>query len=180
MPERVIGRNLDQDDPDAVGVLELHLDQAPRLGYRFPHNWDPGCGQPGVLGVNIADLEPDHHRVPGRVGRVPGDLEQSLAEEEHQPGIVRRAELPVNGQAEDISVEAAAAVQVTRAQQDPAAQNVHATIPASRRATREARENTRSAADLSATISRPTCRPSRTLAAVLLRRLANTHRWTHV
>ena len=89
-------------------------------------------GQPGMLGVNIADLEPDHHRVPGRPGRVPGDLEQPLAEEEHQPGVVRRAELPVDGQAEDIAVEAAAAVQVAGAQQDPAAQNVHGTIPASR------------------------------------------------
>ena len=70
--------------------------------------------------------------LPGRAGRVPGDLEQPLAEEEHQPGIVRRAELPVDGQAEQVTVEAAAAVQVAGAQQDPAAQNVHATIPPSR------------------------------------------------
>jgi len=42
----------------------------------------------------------------------PGDLEQSLAGEEHQPGVVRRAELPVDGQAEQVTVEAAAAVQV--------------------------------------------------------------------
>jgi hypothetical protein len=26
--ERVTGRNLDQDDPEAVGVLDLHLDRA--------------------------------------------------------------------------------------------------------------------------------------------------------
>ena len=125
------GGNLDQDDPDAVGVLDLHLDQAPRLGCRFPHDRDSGRGQPGVLGVNIADLDPDHHRVPGRAGSVPGDLEQPLPEEEHQPGIIRQAELPVDGQAQHIAVEAAAAVQVTRAQQDPAAQNVHTTISAS-------------------------------------------------
>jgi hypothetical protein len=36
------------------------------------------------------------------------------------------------GQAQDVAVEAAAAVQVAGAQEDPAAQNVHATIPASR------------------------------------------------
>ena len=125
------GGNLDQDDPDAVGIFDPHLDQAPGLRYRLPHDRDTGRGQPGVLGVNIADLDPDHHRVPGRVSRVPGDLKQPLAEEEHQPGIVRRAELPVDGQAEQVTVEAPAAVQVAGAQEDPAAQNVHAAIPSS-------------------------------------------------
>jgi hypothetical protein len=37
---------------------------------------------------------------------VPGDLEQPLAEVEHQPGIVRRAEFPVDRQAEKVTVEA--------------------------------------------------------------------------
>jgi hypothetical protein len=95
----VTGRNFDQDDPDAVGVLDPHLDQAPGLGNWLPRNRDSGRGQPGMLGVNIADLDPDHHRAAGRAGRVPGDLEQPLAEEEHHPGIIRRAELPVDGQA---------------------------------------------------------------------------------
>ena len=63
---------------------------------------------------------------------MPGDFEQSLAEEEHHSGIVRRAELPVDGQAQDVVVEVAAALQVAGAQEDPAAQNVHATISASR------------------------------------------------
>jgi len=117
----VTGRNLDQDDPYAVGVLDPHLDQAPGLHCWLPDNRDPGCGQPGVLGADITDLNPDHHRVPGRAGRMPGDLEQPLAEEEHQPGIVWRAELPVDGQAQDVAVEAVAAVQVAGAQQDPAA-----------------------------------------------------------
>ena len=67
---------------------------------------------------------------------MPGDFEQSLAEEEHHPGIIRRAELPVDGQAQDVAVEAAAAVQVAGAQEDPAAQNVYATISASRGVTR--------------------------------------------
>ena len=128
----MIGGNLDQDDPDAVGVLDPHLGQAPGLGGRLPDDRDSGRGQPGVLGVDIPHLDPDHHRAPGRAGRVPGDLEQPLAEEEHHPGIVRRTELPVDGQAQQVAVEAAAAVQVAGPQQDPAAQNVHATISASR------------------------------------------------
>jgi hypothetical protein len=68
----------------------------------------------------------------GRAGRVPGDLEQSRAEEEDQSRIVRRAEFPVDGQAQDVSVATAAAVKVPGAQEDPAAQDVHVTIPASR------------------------------------------------
>ena len=40
-------------------------------------------------------------------------------------------ELPVDGQAQRVAVEAAATVQVAGPQQDPAAQNVHATISAS-------------------------------------------------
>ena len=81
-----------------------------------------------------------------RVGlvRVPGDLEQPLAEEEHHPGIVGGTELPVDGQAQQVAVEAAAAVQVAGPQQDPAAQNVHASISASRQVRREVRENARS------------------------------------
>jgi hypothetical protein len=62
----MIGRNLGQDDPDAVGVLDVHLGQAPRLGCRLPYDRDSGRGEPGVLGVHIADLNPDHYRAPGR------------------------------------------------------------------------------------------------------------------
>jgi hypothetical protein len=112
----VIGGNLDQDDPDAVRVLDPHLDQSPELRCRFSDDAD-GFGQPGVLGVDIPYLDPDHHRAPRRAGRVPGDFEQSLTEEEHHSGIIRRAELPVDGQAQDVAVEAAAAVQVAGAQE---------------------------------------------------------------
>jgi hypothetical protein len=89
----MIGRNLGQADPDPVGVLDVHLGQAPRLGCRLPYDRDSGRSEPGVLSGHIADLDPDHHRTAGRPGRVPGDLEQPLAEEGHRPGIARRAEL---------------------------------------------------------------------------------------
>jgi hypothetical protein len=112
----VTGGNLDQDDPDAVGVLDPHLDQSPGLCCGCPDDPDCGCGQPAVLGADISYLDPDRHRAPRSTGPVPGDFEQSLAEEEHHPGIVWRAELAVDGQAQDVAVEAAAAVQVARAQ----------------------------------------------------------------
>jgi hypothetical protein len=136
--ERVIGGNLDQDDPDAIRILDPQLDQAPGLRCWLPDDRHSGCGQPGVLGGNIPYLEPDS-RTPGRAGRVPADFEQFLAEEEHHSGIVRRAELPVGGQAQYVTVEAVAAVQVAGPQQDPAAQNVHVTISASCLVTTEVR-----------------------------------------
>ncbi len=79
---------------------------------------------------------------------MPGDLEQPLAEEEHHPGTVGETELPVNGQAQHVPVEAPAAVEVAGPQQDPAAQNVHATISASRSVRWEVSENARSPADM--------------------------------
>src|SRR6266566_9152473 len=51
--DRVTGRNLGQDDPDAVGVLDVYLDQAPGFHSWLPHNWDSVRGQPGMLAVNI-------------------------------------------------------------------------------------------------------------------------------
>jgi hypothetical protein len=91
----VTGRDLDQDDPDAVGVLDLHLGQAPGLHCWLPHDWDSGRGQPGVLSVNIPDLDPDHHRAAGQPGRVPGNLAQPLlsatrSERQHSPAPLPR------------------------------------------------------------------------------------------
>jgi len=44
--ERVVGRNLDQHDPEVVGILDPHLDQSPRLGRGFPDDRYSGRGQP--------------------------------------------------------------------------------------------------------------------------------------
>ena len=70
------------------------------------HNQDSGRGQPGVLGVNVPDLHPDHHRATPRGGRVSGDLELPFTEK--SPPRDRRAELAVYGQIQHIAVAAAA------------------------------------------------------------------------
>jgi hypothetical protein len=74
---------------------------------------------------------------------VPGDLEQSLTEEENGPGMVRRAELPADGRAQDVAVEAKAAVQVAGAHEDPAAQNVHTAISRGRPGREQSRRSAR-------------------------------------
>ena len=84
----MIGGNLDQDDPDAVGILDPQFGQAPGLGCRLPDDRDSGRGQPGARGADIPYLDPDHRRALGRAVRVPGDLQPPAAGEEHHPGIV--------------------------------------------------------------------------------------------
>jgi hypothetical protein len=109
--DRVTGRNLGQDDPDAVGVLDVHLDQAPGFRSWLPHNRDSVRGQPGMLAMNIADLDPDHHRGPGPAA-CPATSSCPWSGKNTSPGSSGRAELPANRQAQQVTVEAAAAVQV--------------------------------------------------------------------
>jgi hypothetical protein len=46
----MVGGNFDKDDPDAIGVLDPHLGQAPRLCGRLPENAGPCRGEAAVLG----------------------------------------------------------------------------------------------------------------------------------
>jgi hypothetical protein len=43
----------------------------------------------GMLSLNVAHLEPDHHRAACGAGRAPGHFEESRAEKEHHPRISR-------------------------------------------------------------------------------------------
>jgi hypothetical protein len=127
----VIGGNLDQHDLDAIGSW-IHISVKPQGSVAGSRVMGTAAAAsracPAWTSRTWIQIITD---VPGRAGRVPGDLERPRAENT-TPGIVWRAELPVDGQAQYVAVEAAAAVQVAGPQEDPAAQNVHATISASR------------------------------------------------
>ena len=86
--ERVTGGNLGQAIQRPSGPRPTSR-SGPRAPPPVPAQPGLRRGEPGMHGVNITDLDPDHHRAPGRVGRVPGDLEQPLTGEEHKPGINR-------------------------------------------------------------------------------------------
>jgi hypothetical protein len=121
----VTGGNLDEDDRDAIGILDPHLHQAPGFCDWLPQDVDSRRGQAAVLGADIPYLQPDLHRGSGRPGRMPGHLQQSLAEKEHYCWIFRRAELAVDRQPQYVAVEAPAPVQVDWAQQNTAAEYFH-------------------------------------------------------
>ena len=130
----MIGGYLDQDDPDAVRILDPHLGQAPGLGLGSAQNASAGRGEPLVLGGHVPHLEPDHHRSSGSAstGSVAGHFQKSRAEKEHHPALGGRPELPVDRQTQHVPVEMLASVQVGGPQQNAAAQYVHATILAGR------------------------------------------------
>jgi hypothetical protein len=104
----VIGGYLNQDDAKAVRVLDPHLGQAPWLYCRPAENASAGRGKSLMFGLHVSHLEPDLRRLPRRAGRMPGDLEQSAAEEEHHRRVGRGAELPVHGEAQHVAVELSA------------------------------------------------------------------------
>ena len=54
--QRVIGGDFYQDDRDAIGVGDPHLDQSPGLRHRLPDHADPRRGQAGAGGADIPDL----------------------------------------------------------------------------------------------------------------------------
>jgi hypothetical protein len=124
----VIGRYFDQDDGEAVRVLDPHLSKAPWLYLRPAKNASAGCTEPVMFSAHLPDLEPNLHRLLRWAGRTPGDFQQSAAEKEHHRRVGRGTELPVDGQSEHVAVKIPALTQVSRVQQDAAAQYVHATV----------------------------------------------------
>ena len=82
----MIGRDFDQDDPDAIGVLDPHLSQPPGLDGRLAQNAGTGRGQPLMFCVDIPHLEPELHAVTGGAGRVPGNFQEPWAEKKTIPG----------------------------------------------------------------------------------------------
>src|SRR5512135_364424 len=125
---RVVLRDLDEHQAYPVRVFDPHLDQPPRFPPRCAQHRHARRTQPDVLGRHITDLDPDRHARSRRRGGPPGDFEESLTEEEHQAGIVGRPELAVDRQPEGVLVEPAAAVRVSWAEQDAAAEHFHAAI----------------------------------------------------
>ncbi len=57
----MVGGNLDEDDLNAIRILDRHFDQPPRFLYWLPEDTDACRSQSIMLRTNIPDLEPDHH-----------------------------------------------------------------------------------------------------------------------
>jgi hypothetical protein len=128
-PQRMVVRDFDDDDQNSIRIRDPHLHQPPRLAPRFAENRYTGVQQSPMLGVYISDLDPQRDRVSRRIRRPTADLEKTVAQEEHQAGCVRAAELPVDGQTQRVPVEPVAATGLRGAQKSSAAEDVHVAHP---------------------------------------------------
>jgi hypothetical protein len=108
-PEQMVVWDLDHDDRNLVRVLDPQFHESPCLSPRFAEDGYTGVQQAPMLCVHISDLHPQRDPVSRRVHRPTADLEETVAEEEHQAGRVRAAELPVDGETQRVSVEPVAA-----------------------------------------------------------------------
>ena len=52
----MVGRHLDEDDRQAIGIVQPHLDQTPGLESRRPVDGYAGIRQPPVLGLDVTYL----------------------------------------------------------------------------------------------------------------------------
>lgn len=103
--ERMVIGDFDQDETQSVGILDPRLDQSPRLLLRCAEDSHARCQQAMVLLAHVADLQPQRRGWAGALGGSAGDFEEAAAEEEHQAGVGRVPELPVDRQAEGVPVE---------------------------------------------------------------------------
>ena len=127
-PERMVVRDFNHDYRNLVWVLDPQFHESPYLSPRFAEDGYTGVQQAPMLCVHISDLHPHRDPVSRRLHRPTADLEKTVAEEEHEARRVRAAELPVDGEAQRVSVEPVAACGVQRAHENSAAEYLHALI----------------------------------------------------
>ena len=122
----MIGGNLDEDDWTPSGS-SIHISVNPHGSAGVLGGTDASRGQPLILGVNIADLQPDHHERPEGRPACPETSSNPGPRKNTSPGW-RAGRTPGRSPGPAAPIEMAAPTQVGGPQQDPAAQDVHAPI----------------------------------------------------
>ena len=122
----VVG-DLDQDDPNAVGIFDPHLDQPPWLQPGRLCDGHVGRCKSMVLSGRVTDLQPQRQAL-GALLRLTRYLQQPVPEEEDDPRLLRWAELAEYREPEDVAVERLRPPRIRRSQEDTAAQYLHGAI----------------------------------------------------
>jgi len=122
--DRVLRRDLDDDDPGAVGVGDPHLVETPGFAAGFAQHAGTLGEEFGVGGGEVAHLQPQpqSRAVRGRGVGVRGHLEQPVAQEEDRAA----GEFAIHRQPEDVAVEAQRGVGIGGPQGRTAAQDLPA------------------------------------------------------
>ncbi len=91
--QRVIRRDLDEDEDEAVGIRGAELDESPGLAHGRLHDPYVGCGEASLERGDVAHLEPElGGRSRGGVAG-PRQLEEASAQEEDDAAAGAGAEL---------------------------------------------------------------------------------------
>src|SRR3954463_16722810 len=80
-PERMVGRDLDEAQFEAVGILDPALDQSPRHAFGGFAEPDSGCEEARRFVCEVLDLQPDAHPFGRRFRAADREFEESAAEE---------------------------------------------------------------------------------------------------
>jgi hypothetical protein len=139
----MVVRDLDEHDPDTVGVGDPHLDQAPRLPLRRTQYLHIESLEPLMLLANVAHLQPQRHRPWAAMPPEARHFEEAPAEEEDHAAMRGVAELAINGESEHVPVETPRALQLGGPHQNAAGKYVHLPMMAHR--TQDGRASDRSA-----------------------------------
>ena len=123
--ERVLGRHLDEDQGEAVGIARDHLEEAPRLHLGPLLDRYAPLRQPFPDSVEVAHLEEEANSVGRRLGRGVRDLEEAAAEKEDDAAGFSLALLAVDGEAKRVLVEAERALAVLGTKENAAREDLH-------------------------------------------------------
>jgi hypothetical protein len=122
--ERVLGRHLDEDQGEAVGIARDHLEEAPGLHLGLLLDRYAPLRQPFPDGVEVTYLEEEANSVGGRLGRGARDLEEADAEKEDDAAGLSLAPLAVDGEAKGVLEEAEGALEVLGTKEDAAREDL--------------------------------------------------------
>jgi len=121
----MVRRNFDQNEHQAVRIGHPKLDEAPGLLHRTFDDRDPGGAQLLLRLADITHLEPKLGRRRRRLRFPVGELEITTAQEEDHAARVTLAELPHRMKTQDVTIEAHAAVEISRVKHETAGKYLH-------------------------------------------------------
>lgn len=121
----MLGRHLDENEREPVGIARDQLHEPPGFQFRFLFDRDAPLDELLADGAHFAYLEEEADGV--RRWRIRGarDFEQAAAKEEDDTAVAFLAPLAVNGKAEDVFVEAERTLELSRMEEDAARQDLH-------------------------------------------------------
>ena len=121
----MIRRDFDQNEQQAVWIGHPKLDEAPGLLHRTFDDRNPGGAQLLLGPADIAHLKPKLGRRRRRLRFPIGELQIAAAQEEDHAARVTLAKLPHRMEAEDVPIEAQAAIEIPRVEHETAGKYLH-------------------------------------------------------